>query len=58
MMDRNKFFSVVGLGVIGVLMSKIFPFRFTAIKKLKTKKINVKINPLAVKREKVIRKNV
>jgi hypothetical protein len=51
MMDRNKFFSVVGLGIIGVLMSKIIPFRFTAIKQLKARKINVKINPLAVKRE-------
>ena len=58
MMNRNKFFSVVGLGMIGVLMSKVFPIRFTSNKKLKAKKVKVKINPLAVKREKVTGKNV
>jgi hypothetical protein len=58
MMNRNKFFSVVGLGMIGVLMSKIIPLRFTSGKKVNAKKVSVKINPLAVKREKVIGKNV
>ena len=57
-MNRNKFFSVVGLGMVGVLMSKIVPFKFTSGKKVKTKKVNVKINPLAVKRDKVAGKNV
>ena len=58
MMNRNKFFSVVGLGMIGVLLSKIVPFKFTSGKIAKTKKVKVKINPLAVKREKDIGKNV
>jgi hypothetical protein len=57
-MNRNKFFSVVGLGMVGVLMSKIVPFKFASGKNVKTKKVNVKINPLAVKREKVAGKNV
>jgi hypothetical protein len=58
MMNRNKFFSVIGLGMIGVLMIKIFPFRFSSGRKMRAKKINVKINPLAVKREKAAGKNV
>ena len=57
-MNRNKFFSVVGLGMVGVLISKIVPIQFTSGKKVKTKKVNVIINPLAVKREKVAGKNV
>jgi len=56
-MDRNKFFSVVGLGVIGVLFTKIFPIKFTSTKNSKKKNIEVKINPLAVKRKKVNSKN-
>ena len=58
MMNRNKFFSVIGLGMIGVMVSKFIPIRFTGVKKDNAKRVNVKINPLAVKREKVIRKNV
>jgi len=58
MIDRNKFFSVVGLGVIAVLFTKIFPFSFASNTKSKGKKMKVKINPLAVKREKVSDKNV
>ncbi|UCH64726.1 MAG: hypothetical protein JSW63_08850 [Ignavibacterium sp.] len=57
-MNRNKFFSVVGLGMIGVFMTKIIPFKFTSGKKTNAKKVNIKINPLAVKREKVGGKNV
>jgi hypothetical protein len=57
-MNRNKFFSVVGLGMVGVLISKIVPFKFASGKNVKTKKVNVKINPLAVKREKVAGKYV
>ena len=58
MMNRNKFFSVMGLGMIGVMVSKFIPIRFTGGYKKNSKKVKVKINPLAVKREKVIRKNV
>jgi hypothetical protein len=58
MMNRNKFFGVVGLGMIGVFMTKVIPFKFASGKKTKAKRVNVKINPLAVKREKVIGKNV
>ena len=58
MIDRNKFFSVIGLGVIGVLFAKIFPFSFASNANSKGKNIKVKINPRAVKREKVSDKRV
>lgn len=57
-MNRNKFFSVMGLGMIGVMVTKFIPIRFTNGKNKNTKNLKVKINPLAVKRGKVIRKNV
>ena len=56
-MDRNKFFSLFGLGIIGALISKFFPFSFASGKKSKSKDVKVTINPLAVKRKKVNRKN-
>jgi hypothetical protein len=57
-MERKKFFSVFGLGMIGILFAK-----FTSLKPLSKilnnkKKINVKINPLAVRRQKIGSKNV
>ena len=58
MIDRNKFFSVFGLGMIGVLFSKIFPFSSIINTKSNVKNVKVKINPLAVKREKIGGKNV
>ena len=54
-MNRNKFFSVMGIGMIGVMVSKFIPIRFIHGKKKNTKNVKVKINPLAVKRGKVIR---
>lgn len=57
MMVRKKFFSVVGLGFIGMFFTKSFPFRFLSKNKMEDKKIKVKINPLAVKRQKMGNKN-
>jgi len=58
MMDRNKFFSVFGLGMLGALVSKIIPFNFNSGTKFNAKNVKVTINPLAVKRMKVDGKNV
>ena len=57
-MDRNKFFNLFRIGIIGVLITKIFPLNFISGTKSKTKNVMVTINPLAVKRKKVNGKNV
>jgi len=57
-MERKKFFNVFGLGMIGIVFanfSSLNPFSKNPNKK---KKINVKINPLAVRRQKIGNKNV
>ena len=46
MINRNKFFSVVGLGIAGVLFSKILPFGKRSLTKRNRKNIKVKINPV------------
>lgn len=57
-MERKKFFNVFGLGVMGILLVKFSYFRTFAKNINNKKKINVKINPLAVKRQRIGNKNV
>ncbi len=57
-MERKKFFSVFGLGMMGVLITKFSSFKLFSKNLNDKKKINVKINPLSVKRQKVGSKNV
>jgi hypothetical protein len=57
-MKRKKFFNVFGLGILGILFTK-FSSQNISFRNLKgKKKINVNINPLAVKRNKIGGKNV
>jgi len=48
--QRKKFFTVLGTGVFGFFALKNVPFGFLSKKEKRTKP-DVKINPLAVKRE-------
>ena len=57
-MERKKFFSVFGLGTMGILFAKFSPLKIFSKNLNDKKKINVKINPLAVKRQKTGGKNV
>ena len=57
-MERKKFFNVFGLGMMGILFAKFSSLKpFSKNLNIK-KKINVKINPLAVRRQKIGSKNV
>ena len=57
-MERKKFFSVFGLGMIGVLIAKFSSLKLFSKNLNNKKKINVRINTLAVKREKIGNRNV
>lgn len=57
-MERKKFFSVFGLGMMGILFTRFFSLKLFSKNPNNKKKINVKINPLAVKRQKIGSKNV
>ena len=57
-MERKKFFSVFGLGMMGVLIAKFSSLKLFSKNLNNKKKINVKINTLAVKREKIGNRNV
>ena len=57
-MERKKFFSVIGLGTMGFLFTRIFSLKLFSKNPNNKKKIKVKINPLAVKRQKIGSKNV
>ncbi len=57
-MERKKFFSVFGLGTMGILFTIFSPLKIFSKNLNDKKKINVKINPLAVKRQKTGSKNV
>ncbi len=57
-MERKKFFSVFGLGMMGVLITKFSSLKLFSKNLNDKKKINVKINTLAVKREKIGNRNV
>ena len=57
-MERKKFFSLFGLGMMGVLIAKFSSLKLFSKNPNNKKKIKVKINPLAVKRQKIGSKNV
>ncbi len=59
-MNRKKFFSSIGIAAIGYLITKSFPkIPFVGrILNNKSAGVSVKINPLAVSREKSGKKNV
>ena len=57
-MERKKFFSVFGLGMMGILFTRFFSLKLFSKNPNNKKKIKVKINPLAVKRQKIGNKNV
>lgn len=56
-MDRKKFFLSATLAAAGIALFKYIPFTSTK-RKIESKKVEVKINPLAVSRKKVGEKNV
>ena len=58
-MNRKKFFTIISTSFIGIAYFKMNPIRFFNTNKhsLKGEKIKVKINPLAVNREKTGKKN-
>ena len=55
--NRKKFFSSIGTGVIGYFLLKSIPFSFLA-KSRKDKNVIIEINPDAVSRTKIGDKNV
>ena len=57
-MERKKFFNVFGLGIMGILFAKFSSLKPSPKKMNSKKNINVKINPLAVRRQKIGSKNV
>ncbi len=57
-MERKKFFSVIGLGTMGILFTRFSSLKLFSKNLSNKKKIKVKINPLAVKRQKIGSKNV
>ena len=57
-MERKKFFSVFVLGTMGILFTRFSPLKLISKNLKNKKKINIKINPLAVKRQKIGSKNV
>jgi len=57
-MERKKFFNVFGLGIMGILFAKFSSLKLSPKKMNSKKNINVKINPLAVRRQKIGSKNV
>jgi len=56
-LERKKFFISVGAGLAGFVLLKTFPFNLFAKNKIKfresNRKIKVRINPLAVSRNKI-----
>ena len=58
-MNRKKFFKTISASVIGIAFLKMNPIKFFSANKqsYKGEKIKVRINPLAVNREKKGKKN-
>lgn len=56
-MNRKKFFLLATLAAAGMALFKYIPFT-SARKNFLSKKVEVKVNPLAVSRKKVGEKNV
>jgi len=46
--SRKKFFRITGIAAIGVVLSRFIPLKNFSTKN--NKKISIKINPLAIKR--------
>jgi hypothetical protein len=57
-MKRKKFFSAFGIGMLGILITKFSPLKLLNKFTKENKHIKVRINPLAVKRQKIGGKNV
>jgi len=57
-MERKKFFNVFGLGMMAILLANFSSLKLFSKNKITNKKINVKINPLAVKRKRIGNNNV
>ena len=59
-MNRKKFFSSIGIAAVGFMIAKSFPKIPIVSKMLNSKSagVSVKINPLAVRREKPGKENV
>lgn len=55
--NRKKFFTSIGTGVVGYFLVKSIPFSFLA-KSRKDKKVTIEINPDAVSRTNIGDKNV
>lgn len=61
MNNRKKFLTTIGTGIFSFLVVKFIPFNFFGMGKSKlngSKIVDVKINPLAVRRRKAGDKNV
>ena len=58
-MNRKKFFTIISTSFIGIAFLKMNPIKFFETNKhsLNVEKIKVKLNPLAVNREKTGKKN-
>ncbi len=48
--DRRKFVKKLGFGFLGVSLISFSPLKIFANNNKNTKKVNIKINPIAVKR--------
>ncbi len=56
---RKKFFASVGTGFLGYVVFRSFPFNlFVKKEEIKSQKIKVRINPLAVERKNTGKNNV
>lgn len=55
--DRKRFFSSLGTGVIGYFIFKSIPFSFIR-KRITDERVTIEINPDAVSRTKIGEKNV
>ncbi|MFC2103004.1 hypothetical protein ACFLSS_01100 [Bacteroidota bacterium] len=58
MIERKKFFGTVGLGFLGFLFAGFSPLKVFLKNRNATKRVDVKINSLAVKRTKMGGRNV
>lgn len=56
-MERKKFFVKIGKGFAGLVLVSSIPFKLFAKKNPSSRKVEIKINPLAVSRSKDGKKN-
>jgi hypothetical protein len=58
-LKRKNFFTTAGTGILSYFVARSFPFNLFSKKEAKeTKKIKVRINPLAVQRKNAGKRNV